>query len=131
MALCSAFLYNVCQFPVFISICFPIEFLPHWNLSSADGDFGTFLVVPSACNSARRTVLSLVAHSCQTLARQAPLSMGFSREQHWSGLPRPPPGDLPDPGKEPRSSAFAGGFFTTEPCGKPCLAHSSPSVSGK
>ena len=36
-----------------------------------------------------------------TLARQAPLSMGFSRQEHWSGLPFPSPGDLPDPGIEP------------------------------
>ena len=48
--------------------------------------------------------------------RQAPLSMGFSRQEYWSGLPFPPPGGLPDLGMEPtslRSSALAGGFFTT------------------
>ena len=38
-----------------------------------------------------------------TVARQAPLSMGFSRQEYWSGLPCPPPGDLPDPGTEPTS----------------------------
>ena len=38
-----------------------------------------------------------------TVARQAPLSMGFSRQEYWSGLPCPPPGDLPDPGIEPKS----------------------------
>ena len=51
-----------------------------------------------------------------TVAHQAPLSMGFSRQEHWSGLPCPPPGDLPDPGIEPTtliSPALAGGFFTT------------------
>ena len=51
-----------------------------------------------------------------TVARQAPLSMGFSRQEYWSGLPFPPPGDLPDPGAEPaslKSPALAGGFFTT------------------
>ena len=51
-----------------------------------------------------------------TVAHQAPLSMGFSRQEHWSGLPFPPPGDLPDPGIEPASLAapvLAGGFFTT------------------
>ena len=37
-----------------------------------------------------------------TVAHQAPLSMGFSRQEYWSGLPCPPPGDLPDPGIEPR-----------------------------
>ena len=36
-----------------------------------------------------------------TVARQAPLSKGFSRQEYWSGLPRPPPGDLPDPGANP------------------------------
>ena len=53
-----------------------------------------------------------------TVARQA-LSMGFSRQEYWSGLPFPPPGDLPDPGIEPASPALAGGFFTNEPPGKP------------
>ena len=51
-----------------------------------------------------------------TAALQAPLSMGFSREEYWSGLPCPPPGDLPDPGSEPvplMSLASAGGFFTS------------------
>ena len=50
------------------------------------------------------------------LARQAPLSMGFSRHEYWSGLPFPSPGDLPDPGTEPQPLRFpelAGGFFTT------------------
>ena len=41
-----------------------------------------------------------------TVAHQAPLSMGFSRQEHWSGLPRPPPGDLPHPGIEPASPVF-------------------------
>ena len=47
---------------------------------------------------------------------QAALSMGLSRQEHWGGLPCPPPGDLPDPGTEPvslMSPALAGGFFTT------------------
>ena len=51
-----------------------------------------------------------------TVAYQAPLSMGFSRQEYWSGLQCPPPGDLPDPGIEPRSLLFpalAGGFLTT------------------
>ena len=53
------------------------------------------------------------------VAHQAPLSMGFSRQEHWSGLPCPSSGDLPGPGIEPMSSASAGSFFTTEPPGKP------------
>ena len=55
-----------------------------------------------------------------TVAHQAPLSMGFSRQEYWSGLPHPPPGDLPGPGIEPRdqtlsliSPALAGRLFTT------------------
>ena len=51
-----------------------------------------------------------------TVAHQAPLSMGFSRQEHWSRLPYPPPGDL-NPGIEPTSlasPALAGGFFTTK-----------------
>ena len=51
-----------------------------------------------------------------TVALQAPLSMGFSRQEFWSGLPCPPPGDPPDPGIKPAflmSLALAGGFFTT------------------
>ena len=50
------------------------------------------------------------------IACQAPLSMGFSRQEHWSGLPCPPPGDLPDPGIEPASftsPALAGRYTTT------------------
>ena len=51
-----------------------------------------------------------------TIARWVPLSLGFSRQGYWSGLPCPPPGDLPNPGIEPTSltsPALAVGFFTT------------------
>ena len=57
-----------------------------------------------------------------TIAHQASLSMGFFRQEYWSGLPFPPPGNLHDPGIEPSSLAslaLAGRFFTTEPLGKP------------
>ena len=54
-----------------------------------------------------------------TVAHQTPLSMGFPRQEYWSGLPFPSSGDLPDPGIEPMSPALAGGFFTTEPSEKP------------
>ena len=53
------------------------------------------------------------------VAGQVPLSMGFSRQEYWGGLPWPPPGDLPELGIEPGSPALAGGFFTTESPGKP------------
>ena len=62
------------------------------------------------------------------MARQAPLAMGFSRQEYWSGLPCPPPGELPDPGMEPsalQSPVLAGGFPTPrtpwEALGTPAL----------
>ena len=54
-----------------------------------------------------------------TVAHQAPLSMGFLRQEYWSGLPVPPSGNLLDPGIELESPALASVFFTPEPLGKP------------
>ena len=57
-----------------------------------------------------------------TVALQAPLSMGFSRQEYWSGLPRPPPGDLSDPGTEPKSLGLLRwqvGSLPLTPPGKP------------
>ena len=57
-----------------------------------------------------------------TIACQAPLSMEFSRQEYWSGLPFPSPGDLPNPGIEPQSlvsPALVGDLFTTASPGKP------------
>ena len=53
-----------------------------------------------------------------TVVHQAPPSMGFSRQEYWSGLPFPSPGDLPDPGIEPRSPALQADALTSEPPGK-------------
>ena len=66
-----------------------------------------------------RVCVSMLSHvrlftTPQTVAHQAPLSVGFSRQEYWSGLPCPPPGDLPDPGIKTlslASPALAGGFF--------------------
>ena len=55
------------------------------------------------------------------VACQAPLSMRFSRQEYWSGLPLPPPGALPDPAMEPRSSAVQVDSFPSEPPGRPVL----------
>ena len=73
-----------------------------------------------------RAHVSVMSHSGTpwTVAYQAPLSMGFSRHEYWSGLSCPPPGDLPDPGIKPASHmspALVGGFFTTAVPGKPIL----------
>ena len=56
-----------------------------------------------------------------TVTYQAPLSMGFSRQEYWSGLPFPSPGDLPDPGTEPVSPALQADALTSEPPGKPTI----------
>ena len=67
----------------------------------------------------------LVAQSCLTLvtprtvACQAPLFMGFPRQEYWSRLPFPPSGDLPDPGIKPRSPALQADFLPSEPPGTP------------
>ena len=70
-------------------------------------------VIPSVLSRVRLFV------TVWTVACQAPLSMGFFGQEHWSGLPFPPPGDLPDAGIETASPALAGRFFITEPPGKP------------
>ena len=54
-----------------------------------------------------------------TVACQAPLSMGFSKQEYWSGLPFPSPGDLPNPGIKPRSPALQADTLSSEPPGKP------------
>ena len=66
----------------------------------------------------RASVLSRFSHvqlfaTLWSVARQVPLSMGFSRQEYWSGLLFPPPGNLPHPGIKPVSLALAGGFFIT------------------
>ena len=54
-----------------------------------------------------------------TVAHQAPLSMGFSRQEYWSGLPFPSPGDLPNPWIEPMSPALQADSLPSKPPGKP------------
>ena len=98
-----------------------------WGLSRHDSD-------PEDCPGCRRyrQILCMLEmkHVCMlshfsrvqlfailyTVAHQASLSMGFPRQEYWSGLPFPPPGDLPDPGIKPESPALAGGFFTCVTC---------------
>ena len=78
-------------------------------------------------------VLCVTAQSCLTLCdpmdrSQAPLSMGFSRQQYWSGLPCPPPGDLFNPGVKPRSPTLQADSLPAEPRGKPHISSSSQGV---
>ena len=79
--------------------------------------FFFFSVLPVSCF---QPISLHPPHACSlshvtpwTAARQAPPSMDFSRQEYWSGLPFPPPWDLPDPGIEPTFPALVGGFFTT------------------
>ena len=69
-----------------------------------------------SAQSLSRTQLSATP---RTVAHQAPLSMGFSRQEYWSGLPCPPPGDLPDPEIKPRSPTLQADSLPSEPQGKP------------
>ena len=65
-----------------------------------------------------------MSDSLQTVAHQGPLSAGFSRQEYWSGLPCPPPGDLPDPGNKLTSHAspeLQVDFFTADPLGEPYM----------
>ena len=74
------------------------------------------------CMLSRASVVSNFA-TLWSIACQAPLSMGFFRQEYWSGLPCSPPEDLPNPGIEPASlmsPALAGGFLPLAPPGKPC-----------
>ena len=74
-------------------------------------------------------VHSVVSYSLQppwTAVHKAPLSMGFPRQEYWSGLPFPSPGDLPDQGIEPESPALAGEFFTTAQPRQRRQWHSTP-----
>ena len=77
----------------------------------------TDVFVQSLCLFAKsvQTCPTLCDPVDRTVAHEAPLSMGFSRQEIWSRFPCPPPGDLPDPGIEPESPALAGGFCITSP----------------
>ena len=69
-----------------------------------------------------------------TVAFQAPVSMGFSRQEYWSVWPCPPPGTLPHPGIEPASfmsPALAGKFFTTSTTGKPTASAGTSFLKNK
>ena len=79
--------------------------------------YPTFASLCHCCCLVAKTCLTLA--SPWTVAHQASLSMGFPRQEHWSGLPCPSPGDLPDPEIEPTSPELAGRFFTTKPPRKP------------
>ena len=74
-----------------------------------------------ACMCAKLLQPCLTLVTLWNVAHQAPLSLGFSRQEYWSGLPCPSLGYLPDTGIEPVSCFGKGGFSTTEPPGGPII----------
>ena len=117
--------------PFYTSLAMQETFCHSASLSTLG--FSFFFICESAFHSNRCIVASCVcvctqSLSCvyfattRTVAHQAPMSMGLFRQEYWSELPFPPPGDLPHPGVEPMfpvAPTLAGGFSTTEPPGKP------------
>ena len=106
-----------CNFLALLHVCFFLPndvTTPRNSQQLSHNDFNVML-------SRFSFVLLFVA--LWTMVCQGPLSMGFSRQEYWSGLPFPHPGDLPDPGIEPGSPASADRFFTTE---KPTLVFVDP-----
>ena len=104
-----------CAFLPFLSLLDTVKFFRNSDLNFWFKFFLSYLKNHSACmlSCFSRVWLSVILWA---VAHQAPLSMEFSRQEYWSGLPCPPPGDLPDPRIESTSimsPALAGGFFTT------------------
>ena len=100
--------------PFFLPLSIPASFLPSFSSLSTFLSLSSPLPLPSFSCSLLLLLFSLeVWLFCApwTVAHQAPLSMGFPRQEYWSGLPFLSPGDLPE-GVEPTSSALAGGFFS-------------------
>ena len=80
-----------------------------------------FWVLPSAVHMCTLSHVQLFA-TPRTVALEAPLSVGFHRQEYWSALPFPPPGDLPNPGMEPKSPAWQAVSLPSESPGKPSPA---------
>ena len=109
----SPSLHLVCTFLVTVK---GLTFLYLWAIGSCLMGCNYLMARVHALN---RSVVSNSLWPPWTVAHQAPLSVGFPRQEFWSGLPFPPPGNLPNPGIEPASSALAGRVFTAEPPQKP------------
>ena len=95
-------------------------FSSHW-LDKVNNFYNTMYACLLSCSVMQRAKSHALCDP-RTVAHQIPLSMGFSRQEYWSGLSFPPPADLSDPRTEPIfsvSPALAGRFFNTEPHGKP------------
>ena len=125
-------IYNLCNVPpAFYFVWFSVFLCKNWNhprdlqeicpFAISRGQFCTKMQTPewSEVKSLSRVWLFATPW---TIAYQAPPSMRFSRQEYWSGLPFPSPGDLPNPGIEPGTPAVQADALTSEPPGKPrCL----------
>ena len=105
------------------------------SLGDGEGQGSLACCSPCACVLSSFSCVRLFV-TPWTVGCQAPLSMGFSRQEYWSGLPFPSPGDLPDPGIEPASlmsPALVGGFFirTLLPMVCSCIFYFYYSLSGR
>ena len=108
----------------------PQNLLLHWNVLHKIQVtlLILFLCMPRICLHERRKKVKSLSRvqlfvTPWTVAHQAPPSMGFSRQEYWSGLPFPFPGDLPDPGIEPGPPTLQADALPSEP-GKPICSHS-------
>ena len=97
-------------------ITFMIALHAHLGNSGLSPSLKVFNLIIPVCYLLSRVRLLVTP---RTVTLQAPLSIGFSRQDYWSGLPFPSPGDLPDPGIEPRSPALQADSLPSEPPGKP------------
>ena len=120
--------YNCFPSPVYTNYCPRTESVIDCSRSYTKG-FQMFLLIDAAGINKSTIDMKALLKSCVcvcslrsdsaapwTLAHQVPLSMEFSRKEHWNGLPLPTPGDLPNQGIEPKSpmsTPLAGRFFTT------------------
>ena len=93
----------------------------HIHINDRDGVLTQAVWLLCCCCLVTKSCLTLLAPPW-TVALQAPLSIGFPRQEYWSGFLRPSPGDLPDPGIKPTSPALSGGSSTTEPSRNPNTA---------
>ena len=81
------------------------------------------------CAVLSHSVMSDSFATPQTVAHQPPLSMGFSRQEYWSGLPCPPPGDLPNPGIKCKSPILEADSLSSEPPGKSYMLYTHTQIN--
>ena len=92
--------------------------------------FGPLIYIPMNWSEVKSLSRIWLFATPWTIACKTPLSMEFSRQEYWSGLPFPFPGDLPDPGIEPRSPALQADALLSEPPGKPLYTYTKANKHG-